>query len=141
MLAESLGREGDGCGLAEPIIDVTSEIPRILRAGAIPLEKLRDVVPDIPRVIEEILTAGLERDPIHRPTAAVMASALDRWCEAQDVVASPDRLQEHLATIFPSHFQSATCSGEQTRFSAFNGRLRRQRSPNRGFWERLFVKG
>jgi serine/threonine-protein kinase len=106
-----------------------------------PLRNIRDVVPDIPRVIEEILTAGLERDPIHRPTAAVMASALDRWCEAQDVVASPDRLQEHLATIFPSHFQSATCSGEQTRFSAFNGRLRRQRSANRGFWERLFVKG
>ena len=29
------------------IIDVTSEVPRVLRAGAIPLEKLRDVVPDI----------------------------------------------------------------------------------------------
>jgi L-threonylcarbamoyladenylate synthase len=29
------------------IIDVTGEVPRLLRAGAIPLEKLRDVVPDI----------------------------------------------------------------------------------------------
>ena len=29
------------------IIDVTGEAPRVLRAGAIPLEKLRDVVPDI----------------------------------------------------------------------------------------------
>jgi len=29
------------------IIDVTGEVPRVLRAGAIPLEKLRDVVPDI----------------------------------------------------------------------------------------------
>jgi L-threonylcarbamoyladenylate synthase len=29
------------------IVDVTGEVPRILRAGAIPLEKLRDVVPDI----------------------------------------------------------------------------------------------
>ena len=29
------------------IVDVTGEVPRIVRAGAIPLEKLRDVVPDI----------------------------------------------------------------------------------------------
>ncbi len=29
------------------IIDVTGAVPRVLRAGAIPLEKLRDVVPDI----------------------------------------------------------------------------------------------
>ena len=29
------------------IIDVTGEVPRVLRAGAIPLEKLRDVVPGI----------------------------------------------------------------------------------------------
>lgn len=29
------------------IIDVTGEVPRVLRQGAIPLEKLRDVVPDI----------------------------------------------------------------------------------------------
>jgi tRNA threonylcarbamoyl adenosine modification protein (Sua5/YciO/YrdC/YwlC family) len=29
------------------IIDVTGDVPRVLRAGAIPLEKLRDVVPDL----------------------------------------------------------------------------------------------
>ncbi|GIG89369.1 threonylcarbamoyl-AMP synthase [Plantactinospora endophytica] len=29
------------------IVDVTGEVPRVLRQGAIPLEKLRDVVPDI----------------------------------------------------------------------------------------------
>ncbi len=29
------------------IVDVTGEVPRLLRAGAIPLEKLRDVVPSI----------------------------------------------------------------------------------------------
>ncbi len=106
-----------------------------------PLRSIRDSVPDVPKVIEEILNAGLERDPIHRPTAAVMGRALDRWCEAQEVVASPDRLQEHLANIFPTSFQSATSNGEHTRFSAFNGHLRRKRSPNRKFWEKLFVKG
>ncbi len=29
------------------IVDVTGDVPRILRAGAIPFEKLRDVVPDV----------------------------------------------------------------------------------------------
>jgi tRNA A37 threonylcarbamoyladenosine synthetase subunit TsaC/SUA5/YrdC len=29
------------------IVDVTGDVPRVLRAGAIPLEKLQDVVPDI----------------------------------------------------------------------------------------------
>ena len=29
------------------IVDLTGEVPQLLRAGAIPLEKLRDVVPDL----------------------------------------------------------------------------------------------
>lgn len=29
------------------IVDVTGEVPRVLRAGAVPLEKLREVVPDV----------------------------------------------------------------------------------------------
>jgi tRNA A37 threonylcarbamoyladenosine synthetase subunit TsaC/SUA5/YrdC len=29
------------------IVDATGDVPRVLRAGAIPLEKLRDVVPDL----------------------------------------------------------------------------------------------
>ncbi len=33
--------------LPSSIVDLTGEAPRLLRAGAIPLEKLRDVVPDL----------------------------------------------------------------------------------------------
>ena len=29
------------------IVDVTGDVPRLLRAGAVPIEKLRDVVPDL----------------------------------------------------------------------------------------------
>ncbi len=29
------------------VVDVTGDVPRVLRAGAVPLEKLRDVVPDL----------------------------------------------------------------------------------------------
>lgn len=34
-------------GIASTIVDVTAEVPRILRAGAISVEALREVVPDI----------------------------------------------------------------------------------------------
>ena len=34
------------------IVDVTGDVPRILRAGALPIEKLREVAPDIPDIEE-----------------------------------------------------------------------------------------
>jgi tRNA A37 threonylcarbamoyladenosine synthetase subunit TsaC/SUA5/YrdC len=34
-------------GVASTIVDVTAEVPRILRAGALGVEALREVVPDI----------------------------------------------------------------------------------------------
>ena len=34
-------------GVASTIVDVTAEVPRILRAGAVSIEALREVVPDI----------------------------------------------------------------------------------------------
>lgn len=105
-----------------------------------PLRNIRDVVPSVPRAIEEVLAAGLERDPANRPSAAAMGRVLDGWCEAQTVVASPDRLQEHLAALFPTTFQSATASGEFTRFSAFKHGLKRGRDSKQGFWQRLFVR-
>ena len=34
-------------GIASTIVDVTAEVPRVLRAGAVSIEKLRKVVPDL----------------------------------------------------------------------------------------------
>ena len=34
-------------GIASTIVDVTADVPRILRAGAVGVEALREVVPDI----------------------------------------------------------------------------------------------
>ena len=42
------GGPGAGSGAApSTIVDVTGDVPRVLRNGAVPFEKLRDVVPDI----------------------------------------------------------------------------------------------
>jgi serine/threonine-protein kinase len=109
-----------------------------------PLPSIRAVAPSVPRPIEEVLMRALDRDPARRPSAAAMGAVLDRWCEAQSVVASPDRLQEHLAMLFPSTCEPATFTGENTRFSAFRHGLRRvprlrgPRGSERGsFWQRL----
>ncbi|MGI8497705.1 MAG: serine/threonine-protein kinase [Gemmatimonadaceae bacterium] len=99
-----------------------------------PLPNVRDIVPDIPAALEDVLSRALARDPSRRPTAAVMGKALDRWAETQAVVPSPDRLQEHLATIFPANYKLRSTSGAFTTFSAFpSGR----KNGTRGWMSRL----
>lgn len=102
-----------------------------------PLPSIREKVPSVPRAIEDVVMASLDRDPAHRPSASAMGKALDRWCEAQSVVATPDRLQEHLAALFPSSFQPSTASGEVTRFSNFQHGLRRAGRESHGWFGRL----
>jgi serine/threonine-protein kinase len=82
-----------------------------------PLPDIREQVPDLSPELERILTRALEKDPGHRPTAAAMGRALDGWCISQHREGTPDRLQEHLAQIFPASYQPQSVSGEQTSFS------------------------
>ena len=102
-----------------------------------PLPNIREKVPAVPKAIEEALMAALDRDPAHRPTAATFGKTLDRWCEAQSVVATPDRLQDHLAALFPTTYQPSTTGGEITRFSNFKHGLRRNGEHQRGWFGRL----
>jgi eukaryotic-like serine/threonine-protein kinase len=81
-----------------------------------PLPDIRHHIPGIAHEIELILSLALDRDPDRRPTAAAMGRALDSWCSAQRQEGSPDRLQEHLAEIFPATYQPASISGEHTSF-------------------------
>jgi serine/threonine-protein kinase len=105
-----------------------------------PLPSVRARVPQLPGEIEDVLTRALSRDPNRRPTAAAMGHALDRWIERQRPVATPDRLQEHLATLFPSSQKRTSGSSAKaetpTRFSNFKRGLRRPKKL--GLWARLF---
>jgi hypothetical protein len=69
-----------------------------------------------------------------------MGYALDKWIEKQRPVATPDRLQEHLATIFPTAQKRISGSSAKaetpTKFSNFKRGLRRPRKA--GFLARLF---
>jgi hypothetical protein len=82
-----------------------------------PLPDIRRTIPGIAHEVELILSLALDRDPDRRPSAAAMGRSLDAWCSAQRQEGSPDRLQEHLAAIFPSTYQPTSISGEHTSFS------------------------
>ncbi|MGH3042584.1 MAG: serine/threonine-protein kinase [Gaiellaceae bacterium] len=96
-----------------------------------PIPSVRLHAPRVPPEIERTLTQALEREPARRPTAGTMGKTLDRWCEAQPIVSSPDRLQEHLAALFPSTYQPASQKSEFTQFSNFHRGLRGRRPARR----------
>ena len=91
-----------------------------------PLPDVRELAPGVPKEIADILERSLDRDAARRPTAQAMGRTLDKWCEAQSIVATPDKLQEHLALIFPASYEPPSKpEGELTRFSNFKRGLRR----------------
>jgi serine/threonine protein kinase len=90
-----------------------------IAAGPPPL--LRNLLPNLPEPLFAILERALAREPADRPTAAEMGRVLDQWCESQPTIPTPDRLQEHLATIFPErfgHMRTPTGAHDSTKFSA-----------------------
>ena len=105
-----------------------------------PLPNVRSRLPDLDPELEQILALALDRNPDRRPTARAMGQALDRWCSALNRVGSPDRLEEHLARLFPKTFQPTTFQSpvrtpEHTSFSNLGSSLRR---PNRGILAKIF---
>lgn len=105
-----------------------------------PLPSVKARLPQLPNELDDVITRALSREPDRRPTAAAMGHALDKWIERQRPVATPDRLQDHLATIFPNAHQRTSGSTKRaetpTKFSNFRRGLRRPRKS--GFFARLF---
>jgi L-threonylcarbamoyladenylate synthase len=86
--ARQLGRavqvylDGGECGEPVPstIVDLTGDVPRVLRTGALPLDRLREVVPD--------LLVGRE-EPSADPAAAAEDPPADPAAPAEDRQADP----------------------------------------------------
>jgi serine/threonine-protein kinase len=92
-----------------------------------PIPSVRVANPTVPLELDALLLAALDREPSNRPSAAQMGRALDQWGETQRVVGTPDRLQEHLAALFPSLHRPASIHADEalTSFSNFRGLRRR----------------
>jgi serine/threonine-protein kinase len=88
-----------------------------------PLPSLRDLVTNLDPDLERIILAALEKEPTRRPTAAALGQALDRWVVNQQEVATPDRLEAHLAKLFPASYQPPTAEDEDTDFTNLKSAL------------------
>lgn len=120
----------------EPLFqeDVTALAVEEVAVRALP--DLRKQVSDLDPQLERILQVALERHPSRRWTAAAMGRALDDWIQSQHVIASPDRLEAHLAQLFPATYQPPTrADAEATSFKNLKSAMRRRPA---GLLSRLF---
>lgn len=111
-----------GCVLFElvsldPLFSEEGTAQMIRDVAVNPLPDLAARVRQLDPEIEQILRMALAREPDRRPTAAAMGQALDWWLATQGEFGTPDSLQSHLATIFPTTYQPLTRSDEATSFT------------------------
>jgi serine/threonine protein kinase len=73
-----------------------------------PTPDLVPLLPSVDRGIRAIITGAIAKDPFDRPRAAALGQSLDAWCAAQGTPGSPERLQAHLAQLFPQSYSPPT---------------------------------
>ncbi|MEX2182197.1 MAG: serine/threonine-protein kinase [Gemmatimonadaceae bacterium] len=73
-----------------------------------PTPDLMPLLPSVDPGIRAIIEGAIAKDPAARPRAAALGHSLDAWCAAQGTPGSPERLQAHLAELFPSSYQPPT---------------------------------
>jgi serine/threonine protein kinase len=102
-----------------------------------PLPNLRARIADLDQGLEDILLMALHRSPSRRANAAQLAASLDTYVAERNESASPDRLQAHLAQLFPQSYQPLTKTIEETSFGNLRGALKPARA-SKSIIDRLF---
>ncbi len=69
-------------------------------------------LPDADPGIQQLVAAAIAKDPADRPNAQALGRALDAWCAGRGTPGSPERLQAHLADLFPEHYKPPTRPSE-----------------------------
>lgn len=78
-----------------------------------PTPDLAARLPEVEPGIRDLIAAAIRKRPSERPTAAALGRALDAWCAAQGTPGSPERLQAHLAELFPDTYRPPTRPDEE----------------------------
>lgn len=68
-------------------------------------------LPDADPEIQALIARSIEKRPEDRPSAAALGRALDTWCTQRGTPGSPERLQAHLAVLYPENYQTPKRSG------------------------------
>jgi serine/threonine protein kinase len=122
----------------EPLFQEEATEAAIDEVAVAPLPIFRARIAGLDAEIEQILMLALSKDPALRPTAAAMGHALDEWCNAQKQTGTPDRLQDHLARLFPTAYQPQSVHTEED--TSFSNLRRSGRQVRRGLLQRLLGK-
>jgi serine/threonine-protein kinase len=69
-----------------------------------PTPDLVQLLPHVDPAMQALIHSALAKEPANRPSAANLGEAIDRWLVAQGTPGSPERLQAHLAALFPDEF-------------------------------------
>ena len=70
-------------------------------------------LPHADREIQTLIASAISKDAAARPNAAALGRSLDEWCARRRTPGSPERLQAHLAELFPASYRPPTRSTEQ----------------------------
>ncbi len=73
-----------------------------------PTPELLPLLPTVDPGIRAIIEGAISKDAARRPKAAALGHSLDAWCAAQGTPGSPERLQAHLAQLFPESYRPPT---------------------------------
>ena len=65
-------------------------------------------LPDADPGIQAMISDAIAKGPAERPSAALLGRRLDEWCAARGTPGSPERLQAHLAELFPETYRPST---------------------------------
>ncbi|MBX3133953.1 MAG: serine/threonine protein kinase [Gemmatimonadaceae bacterium] len=73
-----------------------------------PTPDIQSLLPLVDAGIRGIIGGAIAKEPRDRPSAAKLGQSLDKWNMAQGTPGSPERLQQHLAALFPESYQPPT---------------------------------
>ncbi len=80
-----------------------------------PTPDLDQLLPHVDPEMRTLVGSAIEKEPQQRPSAVQLGQAIDRWLVKSGTPGSPERLQAHLAALFPESYQSQTRRTTQLR--------------------------
>jgi serine/threonine protein kinase len=79
-----------------------------------PVPDVSRYIPGLDAALEALLRVALSKIPEERPSAADFGRVLDQYCVSHRETGSPERLQAHLAELFPDSYRPPTETSAST---------------------------
>jgi serine/threonine-protein kinase len=73
-----------------------------------PVPDVARFIPGVDASLEALLKVAFSKSPEQRPSAADFGRVLDQYCVSHREMGSPERLQAHLAELFPDSYRPPT---------------------------------